>query len=42
MEEARKWQEATAGKKYSIPVYEPDGKTVIGEFNAASGGPIAQ
>jgi hypothetical protein len=32
LDDARKWQEATAGKKYSIPVYESDGKTVIGEF----------
>ncbi|WP_382304532.1 hypothetical protein [Herbiconiux sp. UC225_62] len=32
VDDAREWQEATAGKKYSIPVYESDGKTVIGEF----------
>jgi hypothetical protein len=32
LDDALKWQEATAGKKYSIPVYESDGKTVIGEF----------
>ncbi|MFB2584336.1 hypothetical protein [Herbiconiux liukaitaii] len=31
-EDALKWQEATAGKSYSIPVYESDGVTVIGEF----------
>lgn len=30
--DAGRWQEATAGKSYSIPVYESDGVTVIGEF----------
>lgn len=30
--DALAWQEATAGKTYSIPVYESDGTTVIGEF----------
>jgi hypothetical protein len=30
--DALEWQEATAGKSYSIPVYESDGVTVIGEF----------
>lgn len=31
-EEALEWQEAQRGKILSVPVYEADGKTVIGEF----------
>jgi len=31
-EEALAWQEKQKGKRISIPVYESDGKTVIGEF----------
>lgn len=31
-EDALRWQEANTGKSVSIPVYEADGSTVIGEF----------
>ncbi len=31
-EDALAWQEAHAGEVVSIPVYEADGKTNIGEF----------
>ena len=31
-EEALKWQRENAGKNWTIPLYESDGRTVIGEF----------
>ncbi|MFF1831147.1 peptidase M56 family protein [Paenarthrobacter sp. NPDC058040] len=31
-EEALAWQEAREGKTFKIPVYDSDGKTVVGEF----------
>jgi hypothetical protein len=31
-EEALAWQEASRGLSFSVPVYESDGETVIGEF----------
>jgi hypothetical protein len=31
-QEAPDWQEARRGKSFSVPVYDVDGKTVVGEF----------
>jgi len=31
-EDALKWQDANAGRTHTIPVYESNGTTVIGEF----------
>lgn len=38
-EEALRWQEERAGKTFTVPVYEADGTTLIGEFIIASGYP---
>jgi RNA polymerase sigma-70 factor (ECF subfamily) len=37
--EALAWQEAHQGETISVPVYESDGKTVIGEFTIGGGSP---
>ena len=36
-EEALAWQEAHQGETFSVPVYDADGKTVIGEFIIGDG-----
>jgi hypothetical protein len=36
-EQALEWQKANAGKTRSIPVYEQDGRTIIGEFIIGNG-----
>ncbi len=36
-EDAIKWQEERAGKTFTVPVYEADGTTQIGEFVIESG-----
>lgn len=36
-EDALQWQEERAGKTFTVPVYEADGTTPIGEFVIASG-----
>jgi hypothetical protein len=38
-EDAIKWQEERAGKTFTVPVYEADGITQIGEFVIGSGTP---
>ncbi|MFK0007749.1 peptidase M56 family protein [Paenarthrobacter sp. NPDC090520] len=36
-EEALAWQESRKGKTFKIPVYDSDGKTVVGEFVISNG-----
>jgi len=38
-EDAIRWQEERAGKTFTVPVYEADGTTQIGEFVIESGTP---